>query len=126
MGSHIELNDTLQITTEQGFPAELTLEQHLKKPFTADDFKGRIFQFTKPGIRIYHAAPIRVLLVHNINGKWLYWGHALIIEQTINAQAKTTSGQFIITSIYPPDHQKSMSIHEVDPGKEYFPTIRMT
>ena len=30
MGSHIELDDTLQITPEQGFPKELILEKHLK------------------------------------------------------------------------------------------------
>ena len=30
MGSYIELNDTLQLTTEQGFPKELDLKKHLK------------------------------------------------------------------------------------------------
>jgi hypothetical protein len=30
MGSNIELNDTLQITTEQGFPDILDLERHKK------------------------------------------------------------------------------------------------
>ena len=121
MGSYIELNDTLQLTAAQGFPKELVLEKHLKKPFTAGDFRGKIFQFKdKPNVRIFHPAPNRVFLVHNINGKWLYWGHCQIIEQTIHSDKKTTSGKFIITKIYTAEHQKSMSIYEVDQGKEYF------
>lgn len=120
MGSYIELNDTLQITTEQGFPEELILEKHLKKPFKAEDFKGRVFSFRgKPDIRVFHPAPTRVFLVHNIGGKWLYWGHCQIIEQTIHADTKTTSGKFIITKIYTPEHQKSMNRYEVEKGKEY-------
>lgn len=121
MGSYIELNDTLQLTAEQGFPKELVLEKHLKKPFTAEDFEGKVFPFKdKPNMRLYHAPPNRVFLVHNIGGKWLYWGHCQVIEQTIHADTKTTSGKFIITKIYPPGHQKSMSIHEVESGKEFF------
>jgi len=121
MGSFVELNDTLQITTEQGFPEELDLKKHEEKPFTAEDFKGTIFEFkNKPKLRIYHSAPLRCFLVHNINGKWLYWGHCNIIEQTINAESKTTSGKFIITKIYPPEYQKLKCKFEVDPGCEYF------
>lgn len=120
MGSYIEFNDTLQITTEQGFPSELTLERHLQKPFAAENFKGRIFEFRKPDVRIYHPAPTRVFLVHNIGGQWLYWGHIQISEQTIHAQEKMTSGKFVITKIYSPEHQRAMSTHEVDKGKGYF------
>lgn len=40
MGSFIELNGTLQITTEQGFPEELVLEKHREKPFRVEDFAG--------------------------------------------------------------------------------------
>ncbi|MBI5466293.1 MAG: hypothetical protein HY974_03320 [Candidatus Kerfeldbacteria bacterium] len=124
MGSQIELNDTLQLTTEQGFPVELKLEQHLKKPFQANDFDGRVFAFhDKPGARLYHYPPVRVFLVHNINGKWLYWGHAQITEQTIHADTNTTSGKFVITKIYTPKHQRSMSTNEVDSGKGYFDKI---
>jgi hypothetical protein len=121
MGSFIEFNDTLQITTEQGFPKELVLEKHLKKPFTKEDFKGKIFSFkNKPSMRLFHPAPIRVFLVHNIDGRWLYWGHCHIIEQTIHADTKTTSGKFIITKVYTLEHQKAMSQYEVDTGKEFF------
>lgn len=121
MGSFIEFNDTLQITTEQGFPKELVLEKHLKKPFQTQDFKGKVFSFqNKPDLRLYHPAPTRVFLVHNIDGKWLYWGHCQITEQTIHAETKTTSGKFIITKIYTPEHQKSMSTYEASPGKNFF------
>lgn len=123
MGSYIELNDTLQITTEQGFPKELDLKKHLKKPFTVDDFKGRVFSFKdKSNARMYHTPPCRVFLVHNIDGKWLYWGHCLVIEQTIHAEnpeKPTTSGKFVITKIYDPEHMRAMSKIEVNPGKEF-------
>ena len=39
MGSMIELNDTLQITKEQGFPEELNYEKHKLHPYKAEDFK---------------------------------------------------------------------------------------
>jgi hypothetical protein len=121
MGSYVELNDTLQLTTEQGFPKELILEKHLKKQYTAEMFKGKVFSFqNKPNMRVFHPAPNRVFLVHNLDGKWLYWGHCNIIEQTIHADTKTTSGKFIITKIYTPEHQKAMSTYEVDAGKEFF------
>lgn len=120
MGSYIELNDTLQITTEQGFPKELDLEQHRKKPFTAEDFKDKIFEFhDKPDMRLFHPAPTRCFLVHNINGKWLYWGHCVILEQTIHADTQKTSGKFKIIKIYTLEHQKSMNRYEVSPGKEF-------
>lgn len=52
MGSMIELNDTLQITKEQGFPQELNYEKHKLNPYTAEDFKDKIFEFkNKPNIR---------------------------------------------------------------------------
>ena len=121
LGSFIEFNDTLQITTEQGFPAELNLKAHLKKPFTVNDFKGRVFSLkNKENMRLYHPAPTRVFLVHNIEGKWLYWGHCNILEQTLHAESKTTSGKLIITKIYTPEQQKYMSTHECREGTEFF------
>ncbi|NUJ97432.1 hypothetical protein HGA92_01435 [Candidatus Gracilibacteria bacterium] len=107
MGSYIELNDTLQITQEQGFPKELVYEKHLEKAFTAEDFEGKIFEFKeKPNIRVYHMPPVRNLLVQNINGKWLYWGLIHILEVTHNTLKKTTSGKFKIIYIYTPEEMK--------------------
>jgi len=122
MGSQIELNDTLQITTEQGFPEEtLNLEKHKQQPITLDKVKETIFEFkNKPGARIYQIPPTRCFLVHNINGKWLYWGKALIIEQTINSESNTTSGKFKIIEIYDPNYQQQITKHECPEGTSYF------
>lgn len=81
MGSFVEINDTLQITKEQGFPKELDWKQHLKAPYIAEQFKDKIFEFkNKPSIRNYQMPPVRNFLVENINGKWLYWGLIHILE----------------------------------------------
>lgn len=120
MGSFIELNDTLRITTEQGFPSELVLERHLKKPFSEKDFEGRVFDFKKLGLRIYHPSPTRCFLVHSINGKWLYWGKILVLEQTMHAEEKATSGKFKIIKIYEPNYQKSVTLNESPEGTSFF------
>jgi len=101
MGSSIEINDTLQISTEQGFPKELDYEQHKIKPLTAADFKDKIFEFKdKKEVRIYKLPPVRNFLVQNINGKWLYWGLIHITEITHDNIKQTTSGKFKIIYIY--------------------------
>lgn len=121
MGSLVEFNDTLQITTEQGFPLELDLAKHTEKPFTAQDFAGRIFEFKdKPKPRIYHPSPTRIFLVQNINDKWIYWGHCVILEQTIHSETGTTSGKFKILKIYSPEHQRLMTQNESPDGLSYF------
>jgi len=107
MGSFIVMNDTLQITSAQGFPKELDYERHKIKPLTADDFKGRIFEFKdKPEIRIYQQPPVRNFLVQNIDGQWLYWGLVHILEIKHDNVAETTSGKFKIIYIYTPEEMK--------------------
>jgi len=107
MGSFIEINDTLQLTKEQGFPAQLNLERHLKKPYKTKNFSGKIFKFrNKPGIRIYQAPPVRNFLVENKNGKWLYWGLVRVVEITHDYARKTTSGKFKIMYLYSSDEMK--------------------
>lgn len=125
MGSYFELNDTLQITTEQGFPADiLDLEKHIKNPILIDNVKDKIFEFhDKVKARIYHMPPCRCFLAHNINSKWLYWGKIEIIEQTIHSQnpnKPSTSGKYKITEIYEPDYQKQFTNHETHPCQSYF------
>ncbi len=101
MASFVELNDTLQITSEQGFPEELDFKKHKQKPFKAEDFKERIFEFyNKPGVRIYKIPPVRNFLVQNVNGKWLYWGLIHILQTTCDYANQTTSGKFKIIYIY--------------------------
>ena len=124
MGSFIEFNDTLQITAEQGFPVDvLTLEAHRKRPFHSVDFSDKVFSFhDKEGARFFHPAPTRCFLVQNIDGKWLYWGKIVIIEQTISGEAgaQTTSGKFRITDIYDPAYQEQFTRRETSVGKSYF------
>lgn len=104
MGSYVEINDTLQITKEQGFPKELDWRKHVKVPYTAEQFQGKVFEFKdKPSIRNYQMPPVRCFLVENINGKWLYWGLVHILEVTHNYINKTTSGKFKIIYINKPE-----------------------
>ncbi len=108
MGSYIEVNDTLQITREQGFPDQLKYNDHIKKPFTAEDFKDTVFGFRdKPGIRIFHRPPVRNFLVENIDGKWLYWGQIHIVEIEHDYINETTSGKFRIIYINTPEEMKT-------------------
>ena len=131
MGSLIEINDTLQINKEQGFPVDvLNLEKHLQNPILLDDVKGQIFAFGKKDkARIYQSDPVRVYLVQNINGKWLFWGKIYIQSQSINKKLDDsgkwideweTSGTFIIVDLYDPVYQKEFTIRESPLGRSYF------
>ena len=107
MGSYVEINDTLQITKEQGFPKELDWKQHIVKPYNAEQFKDKVFEFkNKPNIRNYHMPPVRNFLVENINGKWIYWGLVQILEIKHDYINKTTSGKFKITYINSPEEMR--------------------
>ena len=125
MGNYIKLNDTLQITTDQGFPADiLILEKHQKEPIKLEDVQDMVFEFhDKPSARVFHSTPTRCFLVHKIEGKWLYWGHIIMLEQTIHSEDKesqTTSGKYKIIKIYDPEYQKQATTNETPPGKNYF------
>lgn len=125
MGSYFELNDTLQITTEQGFPeVVLNLKKHQSQPIQLADVADKIFEFKdKPNARVFHLAPCRCFLVHNINGKWLYWGKIIMLEQTIKGSTKnnqTTSGKYKIIEIYDPEYQIQITKHETSEGLSYF------
>lgn len=118
MGSIIEINDTLQLTSEQGFPSALDLKTHLKTPYKTENFEDKIFEFrNKPEIRIYKVPPVRNFLVENRNGKWIYWGLVHILEITHDYENKTTSGKFKITYLYTPDEMRKA--HDmIDRNKE--------
>ena len=118
MGSIIEINDTLQLTREQGFPAALDIETHLKTPYKAESFDGKVFAFkNKTSIRVYQAPPVRNFLVENRNGKWIYWGLVHVFEITHDYTLKTTSGKFKIIYVYTPDEmQKAHDL--IDRNKE--------
>lgn len=122
MGSFIEINDTLQLTKEQGFPPELNLEKHLDKPYTLDTLKDKIFEFHgKPDIRIYKIPPVRNFLVQKHEGKWIYWGLVHIIEITHDYVARSTSGKFKIIRINSPaEMKKTYQLIDMRPELNYF------
>ena len=119
MGSVIEINDTLKISKERGFPKDLALEDHVNNPESSRRFVGSDFIFCNKDKRYYIDLPARVFLVEEVdNGKWLYWGNAQILEQTI--REKMTTGVYRITKIYQPDFQRQITIEESPKGKSYF------
>jgi len=122
MGSFIEINDTLQLTKAQGFPSELSLEKHVEKPYSLDEFKDKIFAFQgKQDIRIYKIPPVRNFLVENREGKWIYWGQVHILEVTCDYVNKTTSGKFKIIRINTPEEMKTaFAVIDSRPGMNYF------
>jgi hypothetical protein len=128
----IEVNDTLQLTIEQGFPADLlSRERHCKKPVLLSEVADKLFEFrSKPNARIFQLDPVRVYFVHNIDDKWLFWGHAMIQSLTItkklgpaaqwNEGDWVTSGTYKITEIYDPAYQKAFTLSEAPPDRNYF------
>ena len=107
MGTPFIHNDSLQITREQGFPKELTYEKHIKKPFKAEDFADRVFEFHgKEGLRFYQAPPTRNFLIENRGGKFLYWGLVHILELHLDYVSKIASGKFRIIYINTPEEMK--------------------
>ena len=132
MGSPIELNDTLQLTVRQGFPSQLlNRDNHCKKPVLLSELADRVFEFSaKDDARIFHLDPVRVFLVENINGKWLFWGKALIQSQTISKRFApdgswkvgewVTSGTYTIIDIYEPEFQEKFTRRESPADKSYF------
>lgn len=122
MGSQIEINDTLNITREQGFPVELDIEKHLKTPYKTEDFRDKVFAFKdKEGIRVYKIPPVRNFLVENKDGKWIYWGLCHIREEHHDCVNKVTSGKFKIIYINTPEEMKQVhSLTDRRPEKDYF------
>ena len=123
MGSFIEINDTLRITKEQGFPQELDLETHLKTPYSFDEVKDKVFHFTaKPKIRVYKVPPVRNFLVEDVDGKWVYWGLCYILSVEHNYETEETSGTFKIIRLNTPDEMKEMFklTHFTNKEQNYF------
>jgi len=138
MGSMLEINDTLQLTTEQGFPAEIfNLERHRCEPITLDQVKDMVFEFKgKPGPRFFHLDPVRVYWYHNIGGRWLAWGQIVVQEQTISrdpsaaphegavnvsdAAQWVTGGKYKILKIYDPAYQEQFTRNDLPPELSYF------
>lgn len=123
MGSFIEINDTLRITKEQGFPVQLEITTHIKNPFTFDTIEDKVFEFkSKPGIRIYKIPPVRNFLVEDLGGKWLYWGLCYILNVSHDYQTQTTSGSYKIIRLNTPEEMREMFklTHFLHPEQNYF------
>lgn len=123
MGSLIEINDTLRISKEQGFPAELDLETHIEKPYALDSVKGKVFSFNgKAKIRVYKIPPVRNFLVENIDGKWVYWGLCYILSIHHDYEKEETSGTFKIVQLNTPDEMEEMFklTHYTNQDQNYF------
>jgi hypothetical protein len=107
MGNTITINDTLQLSHDQGFPAELDLGTHLITPYSFDVIKDKIFSFNhKPTIRVYKIPPVRNFFVQNINDKWVYWGLVHILSIQHDYVAQTTSGTFKIIQLFSPSEMR--------------------
>ena len=140
MGSILEINDTLQITSAQGFPCEIfNLERHRRDPITLEEVRDKVFEFSgKTRPRFFHLDPVRVYWYHNIDGKWLAWGQIVMQEQTIhrNPNAPTgggggqinvsdpeswaTSGKYKVLKIYDPEYQEQFTRKDLPPELSYF------
>lgn len=118
MGNKIEINDTLKISKERGFPKVLDVNAHRNSPIKLEYVLGREFEFWNDDERLYHRPSTRVFLVEEIEGKWIYWGHCLITSQTI--ENGKTSGRYKITKLYDPFYQVEMTKNESPEGKSYF------
>src|SRR3989344_232801 len=86
------INDTLQLSYEQGFPKKLELNKE--------------YSFEKDKRRLYRLPPARVFLAHNQNGRWDYQGEALITELTILPLESKTIGKFKVVKLYSEEHRK--------------------
>ncbi len=140
MGCFYEINDTLLLTKDQGFPSDiLNIERHQKTPVTLKDVEGKIFSFrNKTSARAFQLDPVRVFLFElTENDKWLGWGKVFIQSLTIerkkglaptdpagpisfNAGDWVTSGTFRIIEICDPDYQKVFTLHEAPKAWNYF------
>jgi len=140
MGPMVEINDTLQLTAEQGFPADLLdRAAHCRKPITLQDVCKRVFAFQhKPRARIFQLDPVRVYYAHNIEGKWLFWGRVLIQSLSIEKNRRAdgslivkprrgepdadwiTSGTYTVLDLYDPEYQEAFTRREAPADRNFF------
>ena len=140
MGCFYEINDTLLLSKEQGFPSDLlNIERHQKNPVALKEVEGKIFHFeNKPAARAFQLDPVRVYFFERTeNDKWLGWGRVFIQSLTIERKKGlpptdpagpisfkagdwVTSGSFRIIDIYDPEYQKIFTLHEAPKAWNYF------
>lgn len=116
----IRFNDTLKLTNDQGFPTELDISLFRDNALDVDLYINKSFSFDKPLARLYPLPPTRTFLVHEHEGKWIQWGHCLVLEQTIYQMGERTKGIFQITHIHDYEFMKQVTTIDVPAGKSYF------
>ena len=138
MGCFYELNDTLLLTADQGFPSDVfDYARHVANPVTLKDVENRVFQFKgKPAARAYQLDPVRVFLFERTsNDKWLAWGEVLIQSVEIEHVKEShtagnaiafqsgdwmTSGTFKILKVYDPEYQRIFTMNEAPSAWNFF------
>jgi hypothetical protein len=144
MGCMYELNDTLLLSPDQGFPTHVfDYKSHVKNPVTLKDVEGKIFDFkNKPAARAFQLDPVRVFFFENVPGekpgdsKWLAWGKVLIQslhivhnkditidpDNPIKFESKDwlTSGTYKILEVYDPEYQRIFTSHEAPAAWNFF------
>ena len=122
MSSTIRLNDTLQLTAAQGFPAELDLVRQLESPRSASNFGGQVLSFwDKEGVRNFQQPPVLNFLVENRDGKHIYWGLIAMLNVTHDYLANVTSGTYRIDTLYTPEQMKvAARLIGLDEKLDYF------
>lgn len=139
MGCFYEINDTLLLTKDQGFPSHLlNYKRHLKKPVTLKDVKNQIFRFKgRSAPRAFQLDPVRVFFIERTpEDKWLVWGKVLIESLTIEHKPKIkpdpknlisfipdnweTSGTYKIIEIYDPEYQRLFTLNEAPKAWNFF------
>jgi predicted cupin superfamily sugar epimerase len=138
MGCFYELNDTLLLTKEQGFPSDVfDYKQHITDPVKLSDVKDKVFQFKgKPAARAFQLDPVRVYLFERTsNDKWLAWGEVLIQSLNIEHVKEShtpgnaikfqpgdwiTSGTFKILKIFDPEYQRIFTTNEAPEAWNFF------
>jgi cytidine deaminase len=119
------------ILARHRFPVDIfNREAHVKAPVTLKDVEGRLFRFRdKPRARIYQSDPVRVYFVHNISGKWLFWGRIVIESQTIRKKFEQdgtwkgewiTDGEYRVIDVYDSVYQETFTRREAPPRKQLF------
>jgi hypothetical protein len=118
MGSTIIINDTLQISKDQGFPLELDIVQHLSQSYVLENVIEKVYSFKdKSTVRLYQQPPVRNFLVENINGKWVYWGLAHVLTVMHDYENKVTSGTFRIIYLNTPQEMRDAH-HLIDQNQD--------
>ena len=106
MGSRIEINAILKLTTEAGMPDNPVI--------------GQRYTFTLDGERVYQFSPTWVTLVHNIGGKWKHIGWAHVVRQTIDAEKHITTGECVVIRLFTEEFSKLASYYESPDGMSYY------